>query len=39
MIQNPWDEVKAVLRGTIVVIQAYLRKQQEKFQIKNLNIH
>ena len=26
-IQNLWDAAKAVLRGTFIVIQAYLRKQ------------
>ena len=34
-IQNLWDAAKAVLRGTFVAIQAYLRKQ-EKAQIINL---
>ena len=37
-IQNLWDTVKAVLRGKIIAIQAYLRKQ-EKSQINNLNLH
>ena len=31
MIQNPWDAVKAVLRGKYTVIQAYFKKQ-EKYQ-------
>lgn len=35
MSQNLWDSGKAILRGTFIVIQAYLRKQ-ENFQIKNL---
>ena len=38
MIQNPWDAVKAVLRGKFIAIQSYLRKQ-EKSQINNLNLH
>ena len=33
--QNPWDTVKAVLRGKFIAIQAYLKKQ-EKSQINNL---
>ena len=33
--QNLWDSGKAILRGTFIVIQAHLRKQ-ENFQIKNL---
>ena len=33
--QNLWGSGKAILRGTFIVIQAYLRKQ-ENFQIKNL---
>ena len=36
--QNPWDSVKAVLRGRFTAIQAYLRKQ-EKNQINNLTLH
>ena len=35
IIQNPWDSVKAVLRGRFIAIQAYLKKQ-EKNQINNL---
>ena len=35
---NLWDSVKAVLRGTFIVIQAYLKKQ-EKSQINNLPLH
>ena len=35
MIQNPWDAAKAVLRGKLIAIQAYLRKQ-ETSQINNL---
>ena len=27
--QNPWDSVKAVLRGRFIAIQAYLKKQEE----------
>ena len=33
--QNPWDSVKAVLRGKFIAIQAYLKKQ-ERNQINNL---
>ena len=36
--QNPWDTVKAVLRGRFIAIQAYLEKQ-EKCQINNLTVH
>ena len=36
--QNPWDTVKAVLRGRFIEIQAYLKKQ-EKSQINNLTLH
>ena len=35
--QNPWDTVKAVLRGRFIAIQAYLKKQ-EKSQINNLTL-
>ena len=38
MNQNLWDTVKAVLRGRIIAIQAYLKKQ-EKSQINNLILH
>ena len=38
MIQNLLDTAKAVLRGMLIAIQAYLRKQ-EKSQIKNLTLH
>ena len=27
-IQNPWDAVKAVLRGKFIAIQSYLKKQE-----------
>ena len=37
-IQNLWDNVKAVLRGRFVALQAYLKKQ-EKSQINNLTLH
>ena len=37
-IQNLWDTVKAVLRGTFIAIQAYLKKQ-ETSQINNLTLH
>ena len=33
-----WDTVKAVLRGKVIPIQAYLKKQ-EKSQINNLTLH
>ena len=33
-----WDTVKAVLRGRLIAIQAYLKKQ-EKSQINNLTLH
>ena len=36
--QNLWDSVKAVLRGRVIAIQAYLKKQ-EKSQVKNLMLH
>ena len=36
--QNLWDSVKAVLRGRLIAIQAYLKKQ-EKNQINNLTLH
>ena len=36
--QNLWDTVKAVLRGTFIAIQTYLKKQ-EKSQINNLTLH
>ena len=36
--QNLWDTVKAVLRGRLIAIQAYLKKQ-EKSQINNLTLH
>ena len=28
--QNPWDTVKAVLRGGFIEILAYLKKQEKK---------
>ena len=37
-IQNLWDAAKAVLRGKVIAIQAYLKKQ-EKSQINNLTLH
>ena len=36
--QNLWDSMKAVLRGRVTAIQAYLKKQ-EKSQINNLTLH
>ena len=38
MTQNLWDAVKAVLRGKLIAIQSYLKKQ-ETSQINNLNLH
>ena len=38
MIQNLWDAAKAVLRGKIITIESYLRKQ-EKSQINNLTLY
>ena len=35
---NLWDTVKAVLRGRLIAIRAYLKKQ-EKSQINNLTLH
>ena len=37
-IQNPWDAVKAFLRGKYIAIQSYLKKQ-EKSQVNNLILH
>ena len=37
-IQNLWDAANTVLRGKLIVIQAYFRKQ-EKSQINNLTLH
>ena len=37
-LQNLWGVAKAVLRGKIIAIQAYLRKQ-EKAQINKLTLH
>ena len=36
--QNLWDAAKAVLRGTFIAIQSYL-KEQEKHGIDNLTLH
>ena len=36
--ENLWDSIKAVLRGSFIAIQAYLKKQ-EKSQINNLTLH
>jgi len=36
--QNLWDSVKAVLRGRLIAIQAYLKKE-EKNQINKLTLH
>ena len=38
VLQNLWDAAKAVLRGKLIAIQAYLKKQQ-KSQINNLTLH
>ena len=37
-IQNLWDTVKAVLRGSFIAVQAYFRKQGNS-QINNLTLH
>ena len=37
-IQNPWDTVKAVLRGKFTAIEAFLWKE-DKTQIKNLTYY
>ena len=36
--QNLWESVKAVLRGQVIAIEAYLKKQ-EKNQINHLTLH
>ena len=36
--ENLWDAAKAVLRGKLIAIQPYLKKQ-EKSQINNLTLH
>ena len=36
MIQNLWDAAKAVLRGKIIAIQAYLRKQENSNKQSNV---
>ena len=36
--QNLWDTIKAVLRGRLIAIQAYFKKQ-EKSPIHNLTLH
>ena len=36
--QNLWDSAKAVLRGRLIAIQAYLKKQ-ERDQINNPTLH
>ena len=38
MIQNLWAAAKAVLRGKLIAIQAYLKKQ-EKSKINSLTLH
>ena len=38
MTQNLWDAAKAVLRGKLITIQSYLKKQ-ETSQMNNLNLH
>ena len=37
-IQNLWDAAKAVLRGKLIAIQSY-QKKQEKHRIDNLTLH
>jgi len=36
--QNLWDAAKAILRGTFIVMHAYLKKQKQ-FQINSLTLH
>ena len=36
--QNLWDAAKAVLRGTFIAIQSYLKKQEKQW-IDNLTVH
>ena len=36
--QKLWDTVKAMLRGSFITLQAYIKKQ-EKSQINNLTLH
>ena len=38
MSQNLWDAAKAVLRGKLIAIQSYLKKQ-ETSQINNLTLN
>ena len=38
MTQNLWDAAKVVLRGKLIAIQSFLKKQ-ETFQINNLTLH
>ena len=35
---NLWDTVKAMLKGSFITIQAYLKKQ-ERSQLNNLTLH
>ena len=37
-IQNLWDTMKAVLRGTFIALQAYLKKRKEKMIINHLTL-
>ena len=36
--QNLWDAAKTVLRGKILAVQSYLKKQEKRW-IDNLNLH
>ena len=36
--QNLWDAAKALLRGKLIAIQSYLKKQEEH-RIDNLTLH
>ena len=38
VVQNLWDAAKAVLRGKIIAIQAYLKKQNKEIS-NNLTLH
>ena len=38
MTQNLWDAAKAILRGKVIAIKSYLKKQ-ETSEINNLTLH
>lgn len=39
VLRNLWDAMKTVLRGKYTVLQVYLKKQQNKAQITEVNLH